>query len=86
MDEEQVRAMLLADYAVLGSWQKVGDLYGVHKATAFRLAKRGYWPKDLDIVARLMGIRSGVVIQKVVRGKDGRFQSAFDRRTVDTSL
>lgn len=74
MDEKTIRDALLVDYARLGSWQRVGDLYGIHKATAFRIAKRGYFPKDPDIVARLSGLRSGIVVQRVVRGADGRFR------------
>lgn len=73
-DIEAIRKRMREDHAVLRSWSKVGELWGgINKTTAYRIALKGYTPKDPDILARLRGARSEVVVQRVTRTAKGTF-------------
>jgi hypothetical protein len=41
-----IRKALLRDYDLLGTWEKVGQKWGMNKGLAFMIAKRNYEPKD----------------------------------------
>ena len=56
----------------LGTWQAVGDRYGVSKIVAWRIVNDGYEPKGNDVRRRL-GLEEILHI-RAVRDKAGRFQ------------
>ncbi len=40
-------------YKRLGTWRRVGEAFGISSGMAFRIARRGYEPKDAKIRAKL---------------------------------
>jgi hypothetical protein len=49
----ELRRELRAKYAELGNWRLVAKEYGITKPMAYRIAVRGYEPKDAHIRAAL---------------------------------
>jgi len=41
-----IQQRLLRDYDVLGTWEKVGQKWGLNRGLAFMIAKKNYEPKD----------------------------------------
>lgn len=48
-----LRHRLERAYQRLGTWRRVGEAFGISGAMAFRVARRGYEPKDTLIRSRL---------------------------------
>ena len=58
-------------YDDLGSWEKVGDHYGVHRIVVWRIVNQGYEPKSND-VRRKLGLPE-IIQRKAYRDEAGRF-------------
>lgn len=58
------------------SWGQIARSLGLPWSTVYHFAKRGYTPKRIDLLAKLVGkevYRSGIIIQEVHRDNHGRF-------------
>jgi len=53
MTIEQLRERIQKEHKIKKSWRKVGALFGITGAMAFRIAKRGYEPKSSKIRYKL---------------------------------
>ena len=53
MNIKQVSEKLREDYSELKSWNWVARMNGISKGMAWRIARKGYEPKDWNIRARL---------------------------------
>ena len=58
-------------YDRLGTWERVGERYGVSRTVAWRIAKTGYEPKN-NATRRQLGLPE-IIEQKVRRNSKGRF-------------
>ena len=56
----------------LGTWQAVGDQYGVSRAVVWRIVNEGYEPKD-NSLRRKLGLEELIII-RARRDEHGRFQ------------
>jgi hypothetical protein len=45
-DCNTIRKRLLKDYDTLGTWEKVGQKWGLNRGLAFMIAVKGYEPKN----------------------------------------
>lgn len=62
---------LLKLHANLGTWEKVGQHYGLPKIILWRIVYDGYDPKN-NGTRRVLGL-SEIVEQKILRDAKGRF-------------
>jgi len=53
MTIEQLRERIQKEHKIKKSWRKVGAVFGITGAMAFRIAKRGYEPKSSKIRYKL---------------------------------
>ena len=67
----KLQEKLAEQYKEMGSWDKVGTHYGVHRIVVWRIVKDGYEPKSNE-VRRKLGLPE--IIQRMAfRDKSGRF-------------
>lgn len=55
-----------------GTWQAVGDFYGVSRALVWRIVNDGYEPQDNDL-RRKLGLDE-IIYFRAARDSAGRFQ------------
>ena len=58
-------------YSELGTWERVGEHYGVPKIVVWRIVNDNYEPKKNEI-RRLLGL-SEIIEYKIRRNSKGRF-------------
>ena len=63
---------MMSLYESLGTWQRVGDHYGVSRTVAWRIAIEGYEPKKPEI-RRKLGLPVIEMIPQVRNNKTGQF-------------
>lgn len=67
----RLQKKLAEQYKEMGSWDKVGKHYGVHRIVVWRIVNDDYEPK-LNEVRRKLGLPE-IIQRRAYRDKSGRF-------------
>ena len=72
---EELATKMMGLYEELGSWERVGERYGVSRTVAWRIAKEGYEPSQEKSAEtrRKLGLPTIEMIPQVRDSKSGQF-------------
>jgi len=73
---ESLRLEIESLYKDIGTWEGVGNHYGVNRTTAWRIARDDYEPRKYRI-RRLLGLPQ-IITREQPRDREGRFASLSD--------